>query len=148
MKFNVSASTYPDGYFAINYGVKVGAYPEKNGVTLRLYKENGKIEIRRGGETLYAGNIVNFENEGFYLVLARIGARLQVYIAPNEREKECRLVADVDTGMKEGGCLLIADRNARSFLCGATLRGIEDFSDIREEKEKVRIASTKHRYMI
>jgi len=148
IKFNVSASTFPDGYFAVNYAVKAGAYPEKEGVTVRFYKDGGRVEVNAGERRVCEGKADNLDCESFYLVLAKVGERLKIYVAPNEFEKECRLILDAETGVSEGGCLIFADKNARSFICGPRLRPISKFGDEKEDLENIRLASSKHRYMI
>ena len=74
--------------------------------------------------------------------------RVKVYCAPNENVKKCTLLLDCDTGMKEGGCLSVYNRHTRVFLCDAKLISVRDFSDAEEQIANVRIAPSKHRYMI
>lgn len=148
VKFNVSASAFPDGYFAVNYAVKAGAYPEREGVTIRFYKDGGRVEVNAGDRRVAERKIDNLDNESFYLVLAKIGSRLKIYVAPDEWERSCRLIFDGETGIEEGGCMIFADRNARSFLCSARLFKIGDFGAAQPEIENVRLEKSKHRYMI
>lgn len=148
IKFNVSAATYPDGYFSLNYAADAGGYPEREGVAVRFYKAGGKVEILSGGKPVFQGSVPGLDNESFYLVLTALDGILSLYVAPNEREKECRLVAKLDTGVKEGGCLIFTDRNARSFLCAPHVFAIAEEKDAEEELRAVRVAPSKHRYMI
>ncbi|MDY2880856.1 MAG: alpha-amylase family glycosyl hydrolase [Candidatus Borkfalkiaceae bacterium] len=146
-KFNRSASV-DEGFFSVGFGGKAGSIPESEGVFLRFYKETEKAELLAGGKVLAEKRISAFDNESFYFVLVNVDGRVKVYCAPNENEKKCTLLLDCDTGMKEGGCLSVYNRHTRVFLCDAKLISVRDFSDAEEQIANVRIAPSKHRYMI
>lgn len=147
IKFNRSACVN-EGFFSVGFGAKVGAYPAVEGVNLRFYKETSKAELLVDGDVIAERKIKCLDNESFYLAIVNIDGYIKVYVAPNEFEKRCDLLFDVDTGMKEGGCLYYYNLHTRSLICDARLISVSDFSDADELLYDVKIAPSKHRYMI
>lgn len=147
IKFNRSACVN-EGFFSIGFGAKVGAYPSEEGLNLRFYKETGNAKLFLNGKPIAEREIKCFDNESFYLVLVNIDGLVRVYVAPNEFEKKCELLFESDTGMKEGGCLYYYNLQTRSFVCDARLISVSKFSDAEELLRDVKIAPSKHRYMI
>lgn len=147
VKFNRSASVN-EGFFSVGFGAKVGAYPASEGLNLRFFKETSKAELLLNGKTIAEGKINCLDNESFYLVIINIDGKVKIYVAPNEFEKKCDLLIEADTGMKEGGCLYYYNLHTRSLICNARLISVCDFSDADELLDDVKIAPSKHRYMI
>lgn len=147
IKFNRSACVN-EGFFSIGFGAKVGAYPSEEGINLRFYKETSKAVLFLNDKAVAEQAIKAFDNESFYVVLINIKGHVKVYVAPNEFEKKCELLFDLDTGMENGGCLYYYNLHTRSFICNARLISVDDFADANQLLNDVIIAPSKHRYMI
>ena len=147
VKFNRSASV-SEGYFSVCFGLKAGDYPENRGAAIRFYKETKKAELTVNGEKTAESDIPAFDNESFYAVIANVNGIIRLYVAPNEYEKNCKLLFEAATDMKEGGCITFFNRQTRALICNAKLKSIDGFSDAEDYISNVVIAPSKHRYMI
>ena len=147
IKFNRSASV-DKGFFSVCFGLKAGEYPENRGASIRFYKETKKAELTVKGEKLLEADIPAFDNESFYAVIVNVNGVIRLYVAPNESEKDCRLLFEAVTEMKEGGCITFFNRHTRALICNARLKSIDGFHDADDYLSDVVIAPSKHRYMI
>ena len=147
IKFNRSSSV-DEGYFSVCFGLKAGDYPENRGAAIRFYKETKKAELTVNGEKIAESDIPAFDNESFYAVIANVNGIIRLYVAPNEYEKNCKLLFEAATDMKEGGCITFFNRQTRALICNAKLKSIDGFSDADDYISNVVIAPSKHRYMI